>query len=745
MDMWLAGTACHTNAILLLSSLSSQGVDGGRDDILFATTSTQPTGIPIRISPSIHLSLAYHHRVLMRTGVLGRGGCEARQRFVSRVIPCLLLLQVLLVSGQQSGGGLGSATFANCVSLSPSLQMHYTVEGDMLDMVLEGKLRDQTTDSWYLSYGYSPEGARGSEMVGGSALLGGLVNGECFGYEYYLDGVLECNYEVGYGSCPSYVFDDASQSSASLVECEKSGDTLAIRMAKQLGVDEAGIQGTAWPLDSSKFAMWAMGRVDEASTVARPVALLHTTETPRSPGLKLALGEPQNSCTGSFGIVGRGEQGVPATSDAADAPSRSPSMLEEGAIGVINAAEATAWACSMTVDGVEQRFQTCSVISRTGQNFELMWNLTADPNSPDNTMMTMGMRASMPNQYVSVGFPSKPQSMINAAAMIMANSAADTSLRQYYMDGYGVQDVFPSDRGMNLLTITEPDGLSANGEVSGMFTMSLPYPFPESADAGPLASFPMIFAAGDVNADGSLRRHYDDTASNMNLAYAAFANGEFIASNATTVETESVKVAHQVIMAVGWGVMIPLGIVGGRAKMQLVAPKWFNVHRYLQSIGYLLGLIGVGLGFGITKSWDTLYPVHRDLGITITVLATVQVTALLWRPKPDTKLRTYWGPYHRYLGWATAILAIANIYYGMLGMGEYNVETWAWAVYTAALGCIVVLGIFSEYREFVLRRAERANVDAESGKVSPTTASRAASLGKGSSLATSLDDVELTD
>lgn len=58
MDMWLAGTACHTNAILLLSSLSSQGVDGGRDDILFATTSTQPTGIPIRISPSIHLSLA---------------------------------------------------------------------------------------------------------------------------------------------------------------------------------------------------------------------------------------------------------------------------------------------------------------------------------------------------------------------------------------------------------------------------------------------------------------------------------------------------------------------------------------------------------------------------------------------------------------------------------------------------------------------------------------------------------------
>jgi hypothetical protein len=680
----------------------------------------------------------------MRTWAFARGVREARQRLVALAIPCLLLLQVLLVSGQQATG-LGSATFANCVSLSPNLQMHYTIEGDMLDMVLEGKLRDPTIDSWYLSYGYSPEGARGSEMVGGSALLGGLVNGECFGYEYYLDGELECNYEVGYGSCPSFVFDGAAVSSASLVECEKSGDTLAIRMSKQLGVDEAGIPGTAWPLDSSKFAMWAVGRVDEASTAAQPVALLHSTETPKSPGLKLALGESQNSCTGSFGIVGRGAQSEPPSNEVAGAVSPSPSQLGEGVMGAKNGTGASAWACSMAVDGVEQRFQTCSIMKRTGQNFQLMWNLTADPNSPDTTLMTMGMRAAIPNQYISVGFPSKPKSMINAAAMIMANSDAGTSLRQYYMDGYGVQDVFPSDKGMNLLSITEPSGISSNGRVSGMFTMSLPYPLPDSQDAGALASFPMIFAAGDVNPDGSLRRHYDDTASNMNLAYAVFANGEFIASNATTVESESVKVAHQVIMAVGWGVMIPLGIVGGRAKMQLVAPKWFNIHRYLQSIGYLLGLIGVGLGFGITKSWDTLYTVHRDLGITITVLATVQVTALLWRPKPNTKLRMIWGPSHRYMGWATAILAIANIYYGMLGMGEYNVETWAWAVYTAALACIVVLGIFSEYREFVLRRAVREDEDPENGKVSAATASRTASTGKSSSLDKPLDDVELTD
>ena len=88
-----------------------------------------------------------------------RGGRGARELLAA--LPCLLLLQLRalpLVSGQQQQqqqqkqkqqpAGLGSASFANCVALSPNLQMHYTVEGDMLDMVLEGKLRDPTADSW---------------------------------------------------------------------------------------------------------------------------------------------------------------------------------------------------------------------------------------------------------------------------------------------------------------------------------------------------------------------------------------------------------------------------------------------------------------------------------------------------------------------------------------------------------------------------------------------------------------------
>jgi len=39
------------------------------------------------------------------------------------------------------------------VQLSNDLQMHYTITGDTMDLVMEGRLPDPTVDSWYLSYG----------------------------------------------------------------------------------------------------------------------------------------------------------------------------------------------------------------------------------------------------------------------------------------------------------------------------------------------------------------------------------------------------------------------------------------------------------------------------------------------------------------------------------------------------------------------------------------------------------------
>lgn len=701
----------------------------------------------------------------------GRWSFEQRSCFV-----CTGVRAQIMLSGENSAD-------VNCAELvKGKLNMYWTVGQDQVaDIVLEGTLPTAATDSYYLSYGYSRAGASGSQMIGGTAIVGGLVNGECFGYDYFLDGEIECNYAGGYGTCPTYVFNGNKQGGAAeLVECQTKNGVLAVRMRKPLGVDVEGLPGTAWPLDGSKYAMYAMGSVGQ-STPEQPEIRLHSIETPKRPGLKVSLGVPQNSCPAPLGAV-QVAQGSPSGTDpAVVAPSVTnetvpvaidpptpivapATVVDQGesgkdhddddhgesgkdhddddhgesgndhddhdhgeggtSAGVIPTETTTTKdtgapivipkLCVMTINGEVVPFQTCTTVANVGSNFNIAWNLTADPNDPLVTIMTMGMNASLSGQYVAVGFPSKKNSMKNAATMILADNTSGSSLKQYYMSGYDESDVYLSSEGAKILNVAPmSNGPDSNGVVAGMFTMSLPYTTPGLQNrrrrlfqsASPLSAYNMIFAAGDVRPNGSLRQHYDDGAGDVNLEDALVSNGFSVSNAVTYTENESAKVAHQVLMAIGWGVIIPLGIIGGRAKNQLKAPKWYNVHRYMQAFGYLIGLIGFGLGFAITQSWETNYTVHRDLGITITVLATVQVLSLLWKPQPGTKLRKYWAPYHMWVGRATTILAIVNIYYGMLCLGDQNVETWAWVTYTVVLGLIGLLGLFSEYREYTLRKS----------------------------------------
>ncbi|KAH7860323.1 hypothetical protein Vadar_012135 [Vaccinium darrowii] len=67
-------------------------------------------------------------------------------------------------------------------------------------------------------------------------------------------------------------------------------------------------------------------------------------------------------------------------------------------------------------------------------------------------------------------------------------------------------------------------------------------------------------------------------------------------------------------------------------------------------------------------SWGTLLPlgamIARNIGMTLFVLGTLQVFALLLRPKKDHKIRMYWNVYHWAVGYVTIILSIVNIFEG---------------------------------------------------------------------------------
>ncbi|KDP32910.1 hypothetical protein JCGZ_13691 [Jatropha curcas] len=124
---------------------------------------------------------------------------------------------------------------------------------------------------------------------------------------------------------------------------------------------------------------------------------------------------------------------------------------------------------------------------------------------------------------------------------------------------------------------------------------------------------------------------------------------------------------HGVLNAVSWGIMMPIGALIARYLKVLKSadPAWFYLHVSCQSIAYIVGVAGWGTGLKLGSDSPSIqYDAHRTIGIILFCLGTLQVFALLLRPKPDHKYRLYWNIYHHTVGYTVIILSIINIFKG---------------------------------------------------------------------------------
>lgn len=124
---------------------------------------------------------------------------------------------------------------------------------------------------------------------------------------------------------------------------------------------------------------------------------------------------------------------------------------------------------------------------------------------------------------------------------------------------------------------------------------------------------------------------------------------------------------HGILNAVSWGTLLPLGAMIARylKVFKSADPAWFYLHVACQSSAYIVGVAGwaTGLKLGSDSAGRT-YSTHRNIGITLFALGTLQLFALLLRPKKDHKIRIYWNVYHWAVGYVTIILSIVNIFEG---------------------------------------------------------------------------------
>lgn len=144
-----------------------------------------------------------------------------------------------------------------------------------------------------------------------------------------------------------------------------------------------------------------------------------------------------------------------------------------------------------------------------------------------------------------------------------------------------------------------------------------------------------------------------------------------VVSGQTTGGTDSrlkEKNIHGILNAVSWGILLPIGAIIARylKAFKSLDPAWFYLHVSCQLIGYALGVAGWGIGLNLgSKSKGVQYTTHRNLGISLFSLATLQITALFLRPNKDHKYRAYWNIYHQVVGLAIILLGIINVFRGL--------------------------------------------------------------------------------
>ncbi|XVF21302.1 hypothetical protein REPUB_Repub12eG0079200 [Reevesia pubescens] len=196
-----------------------------------------------------------------------------------------------------------------------------------------------------------------------------------------------------------------------------------------------------------------------------------------------------------------------------------------------------------------------------------------------------------------------------------------------------------------------------------------------------------------VGEDGVLVKHDFAAANLQSKGTLNLKNGQSSTTSGGDTRLKK-KNIHGILNAVSWGILFPLGAMIARyiRTFESADPAWFYLHVSCQTSAYAIGVAGWGTGLKLgSESSGITYSGHRNIGIALFVLATVQIFALFLRPKKDHKYRFYWNIYHHSFGYMIIILGIINVFRGFNILRPEHKYKSAYIIVIIALGGISLL------------------------------------------------------
>ncbi|XP_022928489.1 cytochrome b561 and DOMON domain-containing protein At5g35735-like [Cucurbita moschata] len=274
--------------------------------------------------------------------------------------------------------------------------------------------------------------------------------------------------------------------------------------------------------------------------------------------------------------------------------------------------------------------------------------------NPSNTTLRMAFRrpSTSPNQWISWAINPQGLAMFGSQALIAyRNSSALPHVYTSSVDPPG-----PTLQ-QSTLRFAVPDlsATYANNELTIFATFRLPSNMTTINQVWQVG--PMI---GGSPSSHSLAEENRASRSKLDLL-----TGSSTAAEDTVLKKRNI---HGVLNAVSWGTLMPIGAIFARylRAFKGADPAWFYLHVTCQSSAYAVGVAGWATGLKLGRdSTAVQYNTHRNIGITLFVFGTLQVFALLLRPKKDHKYRIYWNAYHHSIGYSVIVLSIINVFKGL--------------------------------------------------------------------------------
>ncbi|KAM7264631.1 hypothetical protein ACFE04_002314 [Oxalis oulophora] len=188
---------------------------------------------------------------------------------------------------------------------------------------------------------------------------------------------------------------------------------------------------------------------------------------------------------------------------------------------------------------------------------------------------------------------------------------------------------------------------------------------------GNVTSLHQVWNEGPV-VDDSPKMHAVSGPNVKSMATLDLLSGEIVTPSGGD-DRARMKHVHGSLNVASWGILMPIGVMVARylKVIKPSTPLWFYMHVTCQSCAYIISVAGWVTGIILGRD-SAMHGPHGKIGTALFAMGTLQVFALLLRPKPDAMCRFYWNIYHHSIGYLVIILSIANIMKGlkMLNPGE---------------------------------------------------------------------------